>query len=121
MMVENKRPLGVSIIAYLNIVGGILTLVAGLMTLILFIGILLIPLGILGIAIGYGLLKGKEWARVITIILSVLGVIESIFYLIKLTPKSIIVGLIELVISGLIIYYLTKNENAKKFFEEKNK
>ncbi len=64
------------------------------------IGLVLLILAILGFIMTWGLWSGKSWARIITMILAVIGVITGIFNL----PGSLISILIDVV----ILYYLTR-------------
>src|SRR5262245_1447099 len=111
-----QRPIGVTIIALLAILGGIAFLVSGLLTLLIpLIGILLgSGLFILGLAyflMAYGLWKGKGWAWTLTLILSGIGIIIGI--------GSMIVGnfgsIFHTIINAIIIYYLYR-PNVKAFF-----
>jgi uncharacterized membrane protein HdeD (DUF308 family) len=108
---QKHRPLGVTIIAILTIIGGIIFLASGLVLLIVGIGIVLLALGIAYLVMAYGLWKGKGWAWTITLILSVIGIILGIV--------SIAVGnigaIIGIIISGVVIYYLYR-PNVKAFF-----
>jgi hypothetical protein len=64
------------------------------------IGLVLLILAILGFIMTWGLWSGKSWARTITMILAVIGIITGIFSL----PGSLISILIDIV----ILYYLTR-------------
>jgi hypothetical protein len=76
------RPLGVTIIAIINIIGGIFFILGGLapvafaafapeLSIVLtVIGGILIAIGIASFIVSYGLLKGKGWAWSVTLILS---------------------------------------------------
>ena len=64
------------------------------------IGLVLLILAILGFLMTWGLWSGKSWARIITMILAVIGVITGIFNL----PGS----LISILINVVILYYLTR-------------
>jgi uncharacterized membrane-anchored protein len=107
MQSNRHRPIGVTIIAILTIIGGILLLLSGvgLVTLgalfsvnpvnttstsspsfgVQFIGIIsavvggvLLVIGIGYLVMSYGLLKGKGWAWTITIILIIIGIVIQI-------------------------------------------
>ena len=102
MQNKQHRPTGVTIIAILTIIGGILLLLSGIALVALgalfsagstntsyavaqFFGIISAAIGgvLLAIGIGYivmfyGLLKGKGWAWTITIILLIIGVAMQI-------------------------------------------
>jgi uncharacterized membrane protein (DUF2068 family) len=64
------------------------------------IGLVLLVLSILGFIMTWGLWSGKSWARTITLILAVIGIITGIFSL----PGS----LISILINIVILYYLTR-------------
>lgn len=79
-----------------------------------FIGILgamLIVLGIANFVVAWGLFKGKGWAWIVTIIISIITAILNII--------SIVAGSIGsiggLIINGIIIYYLYR-PNVKSYF-----
>jgi hypothetical protein len=107
---QQNRPLGVTIIAILMIVVGILSIVGGAIIFLLG-GFVLVAVGIASIVMAYGLWKGKRWAWIITLILSVIGVISGI--------ASIAIGnfggIVSVIIYGVIIYYLYR-PNVKAFF-----
>jgi uncharacterized membrane protein (DUF2068 family) len=64
------------------------------------IGIVLLFIAILGFIMTWGLWSGKSWARIITLVLAVIGIITGIFNL----PGS----LISILINIVILYYLTR-------------
>jgi uncharacterized membrane protein (DUF2068 family) len=72
------------------------------------IGVVLLVLAVLGFVMTWGLWSGRSWARTITMILAVIGIIIGIFSL----PGS----LIEILINGVILYYLTR-PNIKAYFQ----
>lgn len=112
-----QRPIGVTIIGLLAILGGIAFLASGLGTLILipllgiFIGGGLFILGLAYFIMAYGLWNGKGWAWTLTLILSAIGIIVGI--------GSIVVGnlgsIFHTIINAIIIYYLYR-PNVRAFF-----
>ncbi len=66
------------------------------------IGLVLLILAVLGFIMTWGLWTGKSWARTITMILAVIGIVTGIFSL----PGSLISILIDIV----ILYYLRQPE-----------
>jgi uncharacterized membrane protein (DUF2068 family) len=64
------------------------------------IGLVLLVLAVLGFIMTWGLWSGKSWARTITMILAVIGIVTGIFSL----PGNLISILIDIV----ILYYLTR-------------
>ncbi|MGD9535457.1 MAG: DUF2127 domain-containing protein [Candidatus Nitrosocosmicus sp.] len=143
---NTNRPMGVTIIAILTIIGGIALLIGGLL-FIAFTGIItstevtsgnptelallislplsvgMIIIGIIYLVVSYGLLKGKAWARIITIIVTVIGLIIQIISAVVtgLVSSSIETGLIShiigIVISGIIIFYLY-TPHVKAYFKK---
>lgn len=113
-----QRPIGVTIIAVLAILGGIAFLASGLGTLLIpligiFIGSGLFILGLAYFLMAYGLWNGKSWAWTLTLILSGIGIIVGI--------GSIVVGnlgsIFHIIINVIIIYYLYR-PNVKAFFDK---
>jgi lysylphosphatidylglycerol synthetase-like protein (DUF2156 family) len=143
---NTNRPIGVTIIAILIIIGGIALLIGGLL-LIAFAGILsstentsnssigiaslislplslgMVILGIIYLVVSYGLLKGKGWAWIITIIVTIIGLIIQIVSAIitGLVSSSIEAALashiIGIIVSGVIIFYLYR-PNVRAYFRK---
>lgn len=121
----NNRPLGVTILAVLYILGGLFLLVSGILsagasTLILgaigaaiggIILVLFIIFAIISFLIAYGLWKGLKWGWWLIIIFSVIGLLLSIVSLIG-SPVS---GIVGIVIEAIVLYYMTRKE-AKTYF-----
>jgi hypothetical protein len=114
---QRSRPLGVTIIAILAVIGGIGSVLSGLaiMAIIPLLGIifggLLIIIGLAYFVVAYGLWKGLNWAWNITLIVSVIGIIVGL--------GSIVVGnvgaLFHLIVNVIVIYYLYR-PNVKAYF-----
>lgn len=128
-----SRPLGVTIISIIMMIFGVMTFLGGaFLTIIMphmheaekeaisiqllylsalgkFLGPVAIVYGIIVLIIGYFLWRGRNWARIVTIILVILSIIEAVT---TIPPNvlSIIIGL-------AIIYYLTRS-HVKEFFTQ---
>lgn len=128
----NKKihvPTGAKVISVLYYIGAVLGIILGLLFLLgagalesiaeqipllavlgagLFVlgGIILIALGILGFFIGRGLWKGRNWVRVVAIILACLGFITAIFSF----------DILGIIIHGIIGGYLLFSTRVKKAF-----
>lgn len=109
---QKHRPLGVTIIAILLIIAGVISLVGGLILLIVLVGFIFLALGIAYLVMAYGLWKGKGWAWSISLILAGIGVIMGIVYIIQ---DNLAGGIVSILINGVIIYYLFR-PNVKAFF-----
>jgi hypothetical protein len=155
-----NRPTGVTIIAILTVILGIMSVFAGISSVILGVfisslpsdisdgsaligsvfGVLFSALGVVILVIGsgylvmsYGLLKGKGWAWIITIIISIIGIainvisaitggvsdISTINNIDGSSNNSLITGIIGsavgIAINVIIIYYLYR-PHVKLFF-----
>ena len=123
------RPIGVSILSILFIIGGILSII-GIFSGIQ--GILSFVFGIAYIIVGWGMWKGKRWSWTWFIILTIVGVVMSVISIVFIVlsggfqqlsgyqAHNLIVGFsiiisIEIGISLLIIYYFYR-PNVKLFF-----
>jgi hypothetical protein len=157
-----SRPIGVTIIAILNIIGGAFMLVFGIglitlgailptlppsvfnqteiqgnltagqlpisppasssdspMALQSFIGGLgiafgavLVAIAIVSFVVAYGLLKGRGWAWTLAIILSIISIVWNA---ITLATAANFGGIISIIISGIILYYLFR-PHVKEYF-----
>jgi hypothetical protein len=131
------RPTGVTIIAILNIIGGIIMLVGGLVlvaagsilpslstnsdlsgvpalligTAAIAVGIILIILGIISFIVAYGLMKGMSWAWTLTVVLSIIGIVLNAISL----ASGNFGGIVSIIISAIILYYLYR-PHVKSFF-----
>ncbi|MGZ5471422.1 MAG: DUF7144 family membrane protein [Nitrososphaeraceae archaeon] len=75
-------------------------------------GLILVALGIASFIVSWGLLKGKGWARTITLIISIIAIIVAI---ISLISSEDLIHIIEIIIYGIIIYYMF-TKKVKLFF-----
>ena len=128
-------PIGITIIAILMIIGGIILLFTGITPLFLgplisidisdypisalglliaIGGLVLVGLGIASFIVSWGLLKGKGWARTITLIISIIAII---FAIITLISSEDLIHIIPVIIYGIIIYYLF-TKKVKLFFSK---
>lgn len=127
------RPLGVTILAILEFVGGVLALLLGLFfmavgpyvaelfagtavppllsALLGVLGVVFLVAGLVALLVGWGLWTGKGWAWWIVVVLEVLGVVSSLAGLAMGDPSS----LLGLLIAALILYYFFK-PHVKDFF-----
>ena len=128
------RPTGITIISILMIIGGIILLFTGITPLFLgplisiesssdyaiselgmlttIGGLVLVGLGVASFIVSWGLLKGKGWARTITLIISIIAII---FAIISLVSSEDLIHIIEIIVYGIIIYYMF-TDKVKLFF-----
>jgi hypothetical protein len=130
--VTQHRPTGITIISVLMIIGGIILLFTGITPLFLgplisidsdsstselgllitIGGLVLVGLGIASFIVSWGLLKGKGWARTITLIISIIAII---FAIVSLASNEDLIHIIPVIIYGIIIYYMF-TDKVKLFF-----
>lgn len=120
---QKHRPLGVTIIAILTAIGGIVFLAGGIAGLIaapftsdfgvvsIGIGIISLGLGVAYLVMAYGLWNGKRWAWTITLILSVIGIILAIATI----AAGNVGAIVSIIIHAVVIYYLYRPK-VKAFF-----
>ena len=113
------RPLGVTILALLQILSGLFWLVtgglavaaaglAGIFGIILLLaGAVLVIIGIIGLIIGFGLWNMRSWAWIWAIIINILGIIFSLT-----NPLQNALGII---ISLIIVIYLMTPDIKSRF------
>lgn len=131
MMQKPPRPTGVTILAILDLIGGVLAIIAGgtlaavggsgilgtlgygslLGGLVAVLGGAILVFGFLAVTVGYGLWSGKSWAWMVAIALYAIGALFSLGSLALGSYSSII----SLAIYALVIWYLMK-PHVKAYF-----
>ena len=135
-----KRPIGVTIIAILIIIGGILLLLAGIGVIavgslfisqiiglgFVIIGAIILAVGIGYIVVSYGLLKGKRWSWTITMVLLFIGIAINVvsiiifgYFTFDTDTSSFLTSnsgsIAGIIISVIILYYLYR-PHVKSYF-----
>ncbi len=135
-----RRPTGVTVIAVLVIIGGILLLLAGIGGVavgslfissqiiglgFVIIGAIILAVGIGYLVVSYGLLKGKRWSWTITVVLLFIGIaidVASIIFgsfAINMDTSNFLVtnsgNIAGIIISVIILYYLYR-PHVKSYF-----
>ena len=148
-MEVRSRPTGVTIIAILNIIGGIIMLFVGLGLVAagalipmlppsafdqpeftgpggmdlsgvapgllgagtLAIGGVILAIAILSFVVAYGLLKGRSWAWTLTVIISIISIALNAISI----ATGNLGGIVSIIISGIILYYLYR-PHVKAYF-----
>ena len=112
-MLMRTRPLGVTIIAILVAIGGILEIIGGILLLSSpFFGLFTIILGVLALILAWGLWTLQSWAFWATIILEVISAIENLVSLIRGNGGSVI----GLIVAVVIIAYMLYDRNVRAAF-----
>jgi hypothetical protein len=75
-------------------------------------GAVLVAIAIVSFVVAYGLLKGKGWAWTVSIILSIISIVWNAITLVTAANYG---GIISIIISGIILYYLFR-PHVKAYF-----
>lgn len=98
-----------------------------------FVGTLLVVFSLIHFFIAYGLLRARSWARKMTIIIAVMGILINVIIILIASTVLNMVNVIDdslaifggniftIIINSLIIYYLYKKEVKNFFIYSKNK
>jgi hypothetical protein len=136
------RPLGVTVIAILMVIGGIVMLFAGIAAVVagsllpfaaqtgnlpdtipvpmlggaaVGFGAFMLALGIAALVIAYGLFKGRGWAWTAAVVLSIIGIALAVLQIATSLAFGDPSGIISLIINGVILYYLYR-PHVKAYF-----
>jgi len=120
-----ERPVGITILAALAIIGGLISIAAGLSIGILggtipgaqgpagFIGVVALIIGILQLIYGWGLWTLKPWAWLLALIGSLLSAISGLVQIFAGGNSSS--GLLSIIIAAIIVWYLTTPDIKRAF------
>ena len=114
-----SRPLGITIIAIILGIQGVLSIIAGILLLAGSGGAYAVPaiialvLGVLYLIVAWGLWTLQPWAFWATVVLEVITLINGI---IALTQHSVGSGLLNIVLSLIILIYLFADRNVRAAF-----
>jgi len=86
--------------------------IVGIMMETIVIAVIVIMLGIFAVLVGRGLLRGKKWARIVTIASAIISIPLAAFYVGKL-DNLILLG--SVVLDGLIFYYMLRPQVREYF------
>jgi hypothetical protein len=124
-----QRPTGVTILAVVSAIGGIFGVLAalallgfgaflaaasGLGGLAFIFGLILLVIAVAELVLAYGFWMMREWAWVWGITLQAISVLRSLIYLV-LGYESISNLIVQIVVAGIIIYYLNQPAIRKAF------
>lgn len=133
----NQRPTGVTILAILQIIGGIISLCFGLSSLffgglmvasdaaatagkeidmgpiMLAAGVIALISGVIGLIAGYGLFTLKGWGWTLAVVFAIANIISNLLGLFQ--GVNIVGAIVGIVISGLILYYLNTSTVKRAF------
>jgi len=114
--VTRARPLGISIIAVIMAIQGILGILGGILLLaggVPALGIITLILGVLYLVLAWGLWTLKPWAFWGTVILEVLTLINGIFGLGLGRQTN---GIVSIIFAVVVLIYMFADRNVRQAF-----
>lgn len=113
--IQRTRPLGITIIAVIVAIYGVLGIIGGFMLLSASTGLAVIALilGILELVLAWGLWNLQSWAFWATAIVEALAVLNGIF---AITQNSAASGIVSIVIALAVLIYLFADPNVRPAF-----
>lgn len=137
-MTITQRPFGVTLIAVLMLLMGILRIISGIFLLFrnpyaegglesaipevsalpnssLFVGIFLLVVGLLGLLMSYGMFSLKGWARTFTIAIALLNLIAPIIQWITQNQRPSLDMVISFIVFALVLYYFSTTPVKRAF------
>jgi uncharacterized membrane protein (DUF2068 family) len=113
--IQRTRPLGITIIAVIVAIYGILNIISGIALLgaSATIGVISIILGVLDLVLAWGLWTLQRWAFWATALIEVLSLINGIF---GLTQGGGVSAILSIVIPLIILIYLFADRNVRAAF-----
>jgi len=125
-MAKVERPLGLTVLAVLDVITGIFAIIGGMAIAeilimfpaiadmpifagfatafgVLFGGVLVI-MGIIALLVGWGFWKGREWAWTLGVILYVICILLGLLPILR----GDVSGIVGVIVGGVILYYLFK-------------
>ncbi len=123
-MQKQSRPFGVTIIAILIIIAGVVSLLIGIGSVAIgpLIGLVFVVTGAISLALGvaylvmaFGLWKGKGWAWTISTIVLFIGIVIDMISLPRRSAGDIVSSIVSIAINAVILYYLFR-PHVKAYF-----
>ena len=111
-----SRPLGITIIAIIVAIYGVLSIIAGIGLLsagATVPGVIALVLGVLQLILAWGLWTLHPWAFWATVILEVLALLNGIF---AFTQGNTSAGIVAIVIALVVLIYLFADRNVRAAF-----
>jgi hypothetical protein len=119
-LTRRSRPLGITIIAIIMAIQGILGIIGGIMLLAggagagaMGVGIFTLILGVLYLILAWGLWTLQAWAFWTTVVIEVIALINGIL---GLVGGQMGVGLLSLILPIIILIYLFADPNVRAAF-----
>ncbi|HJT58109.1 MAG TPA: hypothetical protein VJ761_16510 [Ktedonobacteraceae bacterium] len=118
-LTTRSRPLGITIIAIIMAIQGILGIISGIMLIagsgggLFAAGIITLVLGVLYLILAWGLWTLQTWAYWATVVLEIIALLDGIF---ALGQSGFFSGIVNVVLAIVILIYLFADRNVRAAF-----
>jgi uncharacterized membrane protein (DUF2068 family) len=124
-----NRPLGITIIAVVLVVAGVIGIIAGIFTLVGsffvfyhpiagmrvgFIGVTSILLGAIDLFVAWGLWTLKRWAFLVTVIIAALDILQALWAL--FSGVNFWSALFSIILPAIVLIYMLADRNVRAAF-----
>ncbi len=120
-----SRPVGITILAMLEILGGAMAVVFGIslfyarLVIALVIAPFMLPFGTVTLAVGYGVWTGKIWGWVSTICVTIIGAaLAVLFYGYEGSALRMALATGLILISGILILWYLWRPHVRAYFQK---
>lgn len=128
------RPFGISLIAVLVIIGGVMDIIGGILSIanrsdvnllvelkatkseVTWFGILLIVVGAIAILVGLMLWKGSPIARILVGVIVALRLVGTVWAFVSFDKSHWYEGIGSVIIYAFVAWYVLADKNVKEFF-----
>ncbi len=113
--ISRTRPLGITIIAIIVAIYGVIGIISGitLLGVSMTSAVITVVLGVLELVLAWGLWTLQKWAFWATVVIEVLALLNGIF---AFTQRIIPGGITNIVIALIILIYLFADPNVRAAF-----
>lgn len=131
---RGDRPLGVTILAVLNALGGIAMVLGGIVFALVggigasfapvfgalgalfaaFLGLMMLLFGVVFLVVAYGFWQGQAWAWTLSLVLILLGILGGVLNLLQGEAS----GIMTLLIDGFLLWYIARPGVQRWFGKE---
>jgi len=113
--ISRSRPLGITIIAIIVAIHGILGVIGGiaLMGSSMTLAVITVILGVLDLILAWGLWTLQKWAFWATVVIEVLALLNGLF---GFSQRIIPGGVVNIVIALIVLIYLFADRNVRAAF-----
>lgn len=113
--ISRTRPLGITIIAIIAAIYGVIGVISGIVLLSSSVGpgVITLILGILELVLVWGLWTLQKWAFWATVVLEILALLNGVFAFMQ---RNVAGGVIDILLALIVLIYLFADPNVRTAF-----